>query len=1254
MPAKEFLQFDLSIDRTKSGFRSRVLSSPAGEAGADFQSPFTDVERENWLLKIGNRRPSGQRGSNRDELELARAFGKLLYDTVFRDEVKDCFRRSVDFAEAQRKILRIRLRLNGAAELAELPWEFLYSSDSARFLSLYQGTPIVRFLELPRPIPAKSLELPLRILVVLSAPTDYDDLGVAKEYAVLTEALATHRDQGLVIIDKLEHSTSKKLRERFRASTYHAIHFIGHGEFVNGQGALVLENERGQGLPIAGEELAVFLQSNQDLNLVILNACEGSRATTRDPFSGVAQSLMRQGVAAVVGMQFAISDDAAITFAQEFYGALSDGLTVDECLTEARISMYAANGLEWATPVLHLRAPDAVLFRAQGSLPRTERVSELLKSSHDTLERGDLGSALRQVEDVLKLQPSHEDAKLLLERIRLQLAIDEKSDLAFRRASEAFSEERWAEAIESASAVLATKPDKSEARILFENARKACALEEDVERAKERCDSKNWSAAVDLLTKVQQEAPWFKSAATLLESARKAKELEEKVAELLAVARTEMDRGNWNAAGKAATSVLQMDSTNEIANDLLAQAEEETRKTVVSDWLATGERCLSNNNWDGARKAAKSALEIDAASPGGRDLLARADAKSAELLSGLRGAARAAIEERRWTTVIQESKKIKALVSDDLEANKWVELAERKLKSRTRRLWSGGVAMAIAVLILFQLPYTWILLWSRASLGNPSAQFQMAQSYEGDWLGRGNEDAVRWYKKLAAQPDNKLNDELRWKQATAKYRVAQAYESGIAEEAPDPQQALAWYESLAEKPERGSDDKTRLEWMTAIHKVAEAYESAKGAGRDDQKAFFWYQKLVEDPYDPTVAEAQQAKVKATYKLARAYELGKGTKQDDADAFALYKKLAKDVKDGDQDERVDAAYELARSYEAGLGTARRLDFAEDWYEHARKAGHIQAAYELGMIYALHLSRRESAMSASDSLKKGLDMLASIQRDSSAAEYKIGELELTEARKSETSRGNRERESGAYSIQSAADRGDADAELSYGLSILDGSPSESDRDSGIKYLESAANHGDAHAAFELGKVLLKDRATLESGFGWLVKAASDGWVDAMAPIGLAYYMGHIGDLELKADPAEGKHWMELAASLGDANALTYLKSGKAPNDLGLGNIAGAPLSFDQVRILLVNKFSQDNIQHLLWQRRLSADLDAATATSLRDSGASKDLLIELYRINGASRIAQVSGRRGGIARLLLLRSNLSILRSGRVLANYRDYN
>ena len=116
----------------------------------------------------------------------------------------------------------------------------------------------------------------------------------------------------------------------------------------------------------------MLLHDHESLRVAILNACEGARTSRTDPFAGSAQSLVQQGIPAVIAMQFEIANDVAGRFAHEFYGALADGYPIDASLTEARKSIFAAGReVEWGTPVLYLRAPDGRIFDIDSSTPPT-------------------------------------------------------------------------------------------------------------------------------------------------------------------------------------------------------------------------------------------------------------------------------------------------------------------------------------------------------------------------------------------------------------------------------------------------------------------------------------------------------------------------------------------------------------------------------------------------------------------------------------------------------------------------------------------------------------------------------------------------------------------------------------------------------------------------------------------------------------------------------------------------------------------
>jgi len=90
MAEMTYLDFDLQIEHTAAGFRVDV-NCPAGQATSTFTLPFSDLELENFLLRLGQSRRTMRRVDS-PEIEAAKQFGARLFDSVFADEVREPYR----------------------------------------------------------------------------------------------------------------------------------------------------------------------------------------------------------------------------------------------------------------------------------------------------------------------------------------------------------------------------------------------------------------------------------------------------------------------------------------------------------------------------------------------------------------------------------------------------------------------------------------------------------------------------------------------------------------------------------------------------------------------------------------------------------------------------------------------------------------------------------------------------------------------------------------------------------------------------------------------------------------------------------------------------------------------------------------------------------------------------------------------------------------------------------------------------------
>jgi hypothetical protein len=347
---------------SRPGFYRVETSGLGGDGEGRFKLPFSEVELENFVLKVGRTR-RGVRKIESPEMQLARKFGGQLFAAVMQGKTGELYRAASSEARATGQGLRITLSLADVPELGQIPWEYLF--DDPNFLSINTWTPVVRYLDLPRPRRALEIELPLRILGIICAPSDAQPLNVESEKAKLEQALKPLKDAGAVAIDWVDEPTLLGLTRKVRPDKYHILHFIGHGGFDNasGEGALLFEDEDGRGRTVSGDQLAQVLYGKRSLRLVLLNSCEGARNGVQDPFSGVAASLVEREIPAVIGMQFEITDRTAVLFAGEFYTMLAEGSPIDSAISEARLAIWAdSNDVEWGTPVLFMRVADGRLF----------------------------------------------------------------------------------------------------------------------------------------------------------------------------------------------------------------------------------------------------------------------------------------------------------------------------------------------------------------------------------------------------------------------------------------------------------------------------------------------------------------------------------------------------------------------------------------------------------------------------------------------------------------------------------------------------------------------------------------------------------------------------------------------------------------------------------------------------------------------------------------------------------------------------
>jgi LysM repeat protein len=265
---------------------------------------------------------------------------------------------------------RIRLWIDEKApQLHTLSWELL--RERGVMLSANAKTPFSRYLSVPEPRGDKIPERPIRVLAIISDPTDLEEkyrlprLDVDVERSVLEAALDGHARTDVdlefleppVTLGRLEDKL--KLREG-----YHVLHYVGHG-YIGKEGATVLylQREAGTTQPVTDGDLTGMLRRQGTLpRLVYLAACHSATRSPTDAFLGLGPRLVRAGVPAVVAMQGSVTVKTARELTADFYRRLLRDGIVDLAMNEARSTLLTIEQEDAAVPVLFMRLKDGRLW----------------------------------------------------------------------------------------------------------------------------------------------------------------------------------------------------------------------------------------------------------------------------------------------------------------------------------------------------------------------------------------------------------------------------------------------------------------------------------------------------------------------------------------------------------------------------------------------------------------------------------------------------------------------------------------------------------------------------------------------------------------------------------------------------------------------------------------------------------------------------------------------------------------------------
>ncbi len=301
------------------------------------------------------------------DVKSIRDIGSQLFNCVFQQEVYTLYREALESAHKTRTRLPIKLCVE-VPELAYIPWETIYDTRGQFHLCCYGTTPFARTASMKDQELYIYKETPIRILSMISLPKSFvgtqHELNTDAEQSALEEALRPLVEADQVRLCWTAAGTSKELTRRLikgdKGNPWDVFLFIGHGV----EGKIVLEEDSGTGYRfLSADVLKGLLTDPMGPKLVILNSCRGAQIDKGDRFASTAETLIRGGgIAAVIAMQFDISDKMGTTFSPIFFEQLMLNVPVQQAMTLTRLQLQHLGFTEWISPVLYMQNKDGTVM----------------------------------------------------------------------------------------------------------------------------------------------------------------------------------------------------------------------------------------------------------------------------------------------------------------------------------------------------------------------------------------------------------------------------------------------------------------------------------------------------------------------------------------------------------------------------------------------------------------------------------------------------------------------------------------------------------------------------------------------------------------------------------------------------------------------------------------------------------------------------------------------------------------------------
>ena len=349
----------LMVRRARPADRPEMLSyemsvlTPGSEAVIyKNQQEVLEADLEQHLARIQNET------FGRSELE---AFGHELVDMIIPSDIQHMMKR-----DKKQPLVIVH-----DIESSKIPWETMYIDGAApALLGGMSRRPVAQNLSVTKWSGGRQQQPILHMLLVVD-PTE-DLPGAREEGDRIRDLFETNSS---VRVYELRGVKAQKsvLKQEFESGKYDVIHYAGHAFFDpdrRDRSGIVCANHQ----VLSGRELAGI---GNLPSLMFFNACEAGRLRRSairgyrkkqlemqsriERSAGLAEAIIRGGVANYIGTYWPVSDRPAKIFATAFYSKLMQGGTIGDALNIGRKKVFSdTNSIDWSD-YIHYGSPEFLI-----------------------------------------------------------------------------------------------------------------------------------------------------------------------------------------------------------------------------------------------------------------------------------------------------------------------------------------------------------------------------------------------------------------------------------------------------------------------------------------------------------------------------------------------------------------------------------------------------------------------------------------------------------------------------------------------------------------------------------------------------------------------------------------------------------------------------------------------------------------------------------------------------------------------------